>query len=810
MMVTLARRWPVLAMGGALLLAGAAGAHEEEAGHMHGPDGRHIAVAETFGTSAGKSVLSHHDLKITDTSKFSMRKEGAVVEGADVHSVIHKKGDPKAVIHREHNAYEPENGVYGSHMMYREPGEYVIVETVKLPDGKQYTLEFPIWVPAPAGTAPPPAAVSPLFLGLGGLGVVLLIGLAFALGRWSGRQAAAKIALLAMATGLTPLSGASAGEEGAGHMHGPDGRHITVAESSGGGPDEPLRAFLGANREIEAFQTRDQYRFRLSIENEELAPPDPDLITLPAAAAETIGLETAVAAARPLAGGLSTTGQVRPNPNGTVTVNSRVAGRVLRISVTPGQEISRGAVVAVIDSTEVADAQAALKRAQGELRQAEAGRAHARAEIRRREAEVAEAEAGLERVRAQRAEAQAEVERARAELDVARSKAENARRVLARQQQLAAAGAFAQGPVEAARSAVAAAEGALREAQTALGNLESQSRRLELGLKDGVVARKDVETAQAAAAQGRTRVSTTERQLALARSALAREERLLRDNLRDAREVQQAQADLDTAQLGIKSAEAGVLRQQKAVAAAEALIASQQRAVQSALAQVEATRSEAREADALAASARQTVTAALNQLQLLGARPGGGNHVSITAPIGGHVHERPVNAGQVVAAGEPLATVVDTESVWVESNVFEKDLPRIRVGQRVSIGTEAIPGRTFDGTISYISHDVHPENRAVQVRTVVANPAELLKPNMFVQVVIASGNGSVVTVPLEALQEQSGEPVVFVVEAEGAYRRRVVQVGPTLGDQVVIQAGVKAGEQVVTHGAYQLLAKVRK
>jgi cobalt-zinc-cadmium efflux system membrane fusion protein len=777
---------------------------------MHGPDGRHIAVAETFGASAGKSVLSHHDLKITDTSKFSMTNDGAVVEGAEVHSVIHKKGDPRAVVHREHNAYEPENGVYGSHMMYREPGEYVIVENVTLPGGKQYTLEFPIWAPAPTGKARPQAAPSPLLLALGGAGVVLLVALAFVLGRRSGRHAAAGLSLLSLLAGLVPLSPARAEEEEAGHMHGPDGRHIAVAETFGSKPGDPLRAFLGPNRETEAFQTRDNYRFRLSIENEELAPPDPDVVSLAPAAAEAVGLQVATASSRPLAGGLATTGRVRANPDGEVTVNSRVSGRILRVNVTPGEAVARGQVVAVIDSTEVAEAQAALTREQSELRQAEAARGKARAEVRRMQAQVAEAQAGLERVQAQRAEAQAEVERARADLEVARGKTESARKTLARQQQLAAAGAFAQGPVETVRAAVAEAEGELREAQTALANHEAQARRLEQGIRDGVVARREVEAAQTAAAQGRTRVNTAERQLQIARAALAREERIQGENLRDAREVQTAQADLEAAQLGIRAAEAAVTRQQKAVDAAEALTDAQRRAADSARAQVEATRSEAREADAAAAGARQAVRAALNRLQLLGARPGGGNQVAITAPRGGHVHCRPANAGQVVAAGEPLATVVNTRSVWVESNVFEKDLPRVRVGQRVSLGAEGIPGRTFEGSISYVGHEVNPETRAVQVRTVVPNPGELLKPNMFVRVIIAGGGGRAVTVPLEALQEQDGEQMVFVVEAEGAYRRRAVRVGPTLGDQVVIEAGVKAGERVVTRGSYQLLAKVRK
>src|SRR5688500_9861657 len=131
---------------------------------MHGPDGRHIAVAETFGAPAGKQVLSHHDLMITDTKQLSMKKDGAVDEGADVHTVIHKKGDPKAVVHREHNAFEAENGLYGAHMMYQEPGEYVIVETVTMPGGKKYALEFPIWVPGPQ-PAPAKGPGSPLLFG---------------------------------------------------------------------------------------------------------------------------------------------------------------------------------------------------------------------------------------------------------------------------------------------------------------------------------------------------------------------------------------------------------------------------------------------------------------------------------------------------------------------------------------------------------------------------------------------------------------------------------------------------------------------
>jgi cobalt-zinc-cadmium efflux system membrane fusion protein len=413
-------------------------------------------------------------------------------------------------------------------------------------------------------------------------------------------------------------------------------------------------------------------------------------------------------------------------------------------------------------------------------------------------------------VRAQRAEALAEVERARADHDVARGKVENARKTLARQQSLAAAGAFAQGPVETARSAQAAAEGELREAQTALAAQEAQLWRLEQGLKAGVVARRELDAAQAAAAQGRTRVTTAERQLEIARTALSREERIQRESLRDAREVQTAQADVEAAQLGVRSTDAAVTRQQKAVEAAEALISVQGRAIETARAQLEATRSEVRAADAAAAGAQQAVRSALDRLQLLGVTASSGNQVTIKAAIGGEVETRPVNVGQSVAAGEVLCTILNTSSVWIESDVFEKDLHRVRVGQQVAITADAVPGRSFGGTITYIGGEVNPQTRAVRVRTVVANPREVLKPNMFVRVIIASGSGSAVVIPAAALQEHGGERVVFIKQSEDAYKRTVVKVGPTLGDQVVIESGVKAGDPVVVQGAYQLLAKVRK
>jgi cobalt-zinc-cadmium efflux system membrane fusion protein len=285
-------------------------------------------------------------------------------------------------------------------------------------------------------------------------------------------------------------------------------------------------------------------------------------------------------------------------------------------------------------------------------------------------------------------------------------------------------------------------------------------------------------------------VTTAERQREIARQALAREENIRQQGLRDAREVQQARADVAEAEAASRSAAAIALGQRRTVQAAEGSRA---------------------EAEAQRVRAHSAAAAALKRLQLLGASPEGGSQIAITTPLSGEVEARPVNIGEVVAAGQELASVLNTDTVWVESDVFERDLPNVRVGQRVTVAADAVPGRTFGGTVSHIGGEVNPQTRAVRVRTVVSNRGEVLKPNMFVRVLIAAaGSGEAVTVPLAAVQEDGAGQIVFIEESPGAYRRRPVKLGPTLGDQVVVESGLLPGEKVVTHGAYQLVSQVKR
>src|SRR3954464_7504919 len=109
---------------------------------------------------------------------------------------------------------------------------------------------------------------------------------------------------------------------------------------------------------------------------------------------------------------------------------------------------------------------------------------------------------------------------------------------------------------------------------------------------------------------------------------------------------------------------------------------------------------------------------------------------SLTAPISGIVVERNATVGATVGSDANLFKIIDLSSVWIDANVFEKDLGRVRRGQEVKVTVPAFPGVTFSGRVILISSVVNPETRGVQVRTEVSNADGRLKPDMFANVEI--------------------------------------------------------------------------
>lgn len=180
----------------------------------------------------------------------------------------------------------------------------------------------------------------------------------------------------------------------------------------------------------------------------------------------------------------------------------------------------------------------------------------------------------------------------------------------------------------------------------------------------------------------------------------------------------------------------------------------------------------------------------------------------VVAQAGGVVTARMVNPGQNVAAGEPMVTVADRSRVWIIADVFEADLGRVREGQPATVTSETFAGRVWTGRVAYLDPAIARDTRTAKVRVEVENRDEALRFGMFVTVELGvAGALSDLVVPKAAVQSLGAVDVVFVEQTPGRFVERVVQLGATTADSVVVTHGLVAGDRVVTAGSFALRAE---
>lgn len=226
------------------------------------------------------------------------------------------------------------------------------------------------------------------------------------------------------------------------------------------------------------------------------------------------------------------------------------------------------------------------------------------------------------------------------------------------------------------------------------------------------------------------------------------------------------------------------------------------------------SRKELLEAEADLRRAEAALESAEAQLQVLGAGHGTGGHFDIASPFAGVVVARDVSLGEMATPGDTLFTLADLSEVWIELDIFERDLTRVRVGQSVVVTTAAYADRSFPGRIVYIGDILDPSKRTVRARVEIPNGDGALKPGMFATANIQVGVGGppLVVVPQDAVQEVEQKQVVFVPgDRAGEFRALPVEVGETLeGGRVVIRSGLAAGARIVIAGAFALRSELAK
>lgn len=187
-----------------------------------------------------------------------------------------------------------------------------------------------------------------------------------------------------------------------------------------------------------------------------------------------------------------------------------------------------------------------------------------------------------------------------------------------------------------------------------------------------------------------------------------------------------------------------------------------------------------------------------------------GGRVPIRAPIAGAVIERLVTLGQAVEHASDAFTIADLHQLWVQLDVYEKDLSRVHVGQPVEVRAEAFPRNVFRARVAYISPIVDPATRTAKVRVEVANPESKLRIGQLITARLSGDPANadeVVAVPRSAVQRVDGKPVVFV-RTGARFSSRRIETGATAGDLTEVKQGLRVGEQVASDGAFLLKSEL--
>jgi Cu(I)/Ag(I) efflux system membrane fusion protein/cobalt-zinc-cadmium efflux system membrane fusion protein len=186
-------------------------------------------------------------------------------------------------------------------------------------------------------------------------------------------------------------------------------------------------------------------------------------------------------------------------------------------------------------------------------------------------------------------------------------------------------------------------------------------------------------------------------------------------------------------------------------------------------------------------------------------------HLTLASPANGIVTKRMVTQGMYVQAGMPVLEVADLSTVWVDADIYQSELPWIKVGQPVTMTLDYLPGKSFSGKIDYIYPYLKEATRTAKVRLRFANPGLRLKPEMFAQVKIESPvSHQAVVAPSDAVIDTGLKQYVFIALGGGRFEPREVKLG-VLGDDGLreVLSGLKGGEDVVTSAQFMLDSESR-
>lgn len=183
--------------------------------------------------------------------------------------------------------------------------------------------------------------------------------------------------------------------------------------------------------------------------------------------------------------------------------------------------------------------------------------------------------------------------------------------------------------------------------------------------------------------------------------------------------------------------------------------------------------------------------------------------IAFPAPASGFVIEKNVVEGAAVDTGMRLYRIAALDQVWVEADVYEADLPHVRVGQSAQVTLDYLPGRSYEGKVSYVYPYLESSARTGKVRVELANRDLALRPGMYASVTLSSELEPRVQVPASAVVYTGPRRLVFVDLGGGRFRPQEIHVGTEAGGMYEVLDGLAPGDQVATSGVFLIAAEAR-
>ena len=172
------------------------------------------------------------------------------------------------------------------------------------------------------------------------------------------------------------------------------------------------------------------------------------------------------------------------------------------------------------------------------------------------------------------------------------------------------------------------------------------------------------------------------------------------------------------------------------------------------------------------------------------------------SPVSGFVMDRKAFPQTAITPDMDLYQITDLSRIWVNADIYEYEVPFVKIGQTADMNLSYYAGKAYTGKITYIYPTVDPVSRTVKVRIEFPNPKFELKPQMFANVELKINYGTQILVPQEAVMDSGDKQYVFIVHDGAMFEPRTIQMGAKLDGKVVVLSGLKPGDTIVTSGNF--------